>query len=358
MSRLDQTPRSGDGDAEVRVRIPADTDRPDRLLAGLTARQLVLLAVPAVALWVAWAALHRHVPLVVFCAAAVPVTIAAGGLALGRRDGLGFDRLLTLALRHLVSPRHLVPAPGGVQSAPTVLGVASGPLPAALRLPVSEVCDDGTLDLGHDGTALMCRAVGTSFALRTARERAGMVAALARYLNGSGGPFEIVVRAEPVDLRPAVARLRDAAGGLPHPALEAAALDHAAFLAELAATRDLLQREVFVVFRDPAPTGSKETDREPEEATAGDRQRGGAPERLRRRAADAQGGLAAAGVQLRVLDQSEVAAVLAAALDPLAARRPQPSAARDEPVHGVLTEVAALHVSKNEDTTEPEGDDR
>jgi hypothetical protein len=63
-------------------------------------------------------------------------------------------------------------------------------------------------------------------------------------------------------------------------------------------------------------------------------------------------------VQLRVLDQSEVAAVLAAALDPLAARRPQPSAAGDEPVHGVLTDLAALHFSKNADTTEPEGDDR
>jgi hypothetical protein len=353
MSRLDHS-----SDIEVRVRIPADTDRPDRLLAGLTARQLVLLAVPAVALWVAWAALRRHVPLVVFFAAAVPVAIAAGGLALGRRDGLGFDRLVVLALRHLVSPRRLVPAPDGVSTAPSVLGVASGPLPASLHLPVDRVRDDGTLDLGHDGTALVCRAVGTSFALRTAAERAGMVAALARYLNGSGGPLEIVVRAEPVDLRPAVAQLRDAAGGLPHPALEAAALDHAAFLTELAATRDLLRREVLVVFRDPAPTAPTPPGREPEGVTAEDPTRDGASERLRRRATDAQGGLAAAGVQLRVLDRSEVAAVLAAALDPLATRRPPSSALGDEPVRGVLpglSGVAVLLANDIDDTTEPEG---
>jgi len=36
-----------------RVRIPADVDRPDKLLAGLTARQLAILAVAAVVLWAA-----------------------------------------------------------------------------------------------------------------------------------------------------------------------------------------------------------------------------------------------------------------------------------------------------------------
>jgi hypothetical protein len=309
MSRLDPSTET-----EVRVTIPADTDRADRLVAGLTARQLCLLAVPAVALWVAWAALRRHVPLPVFLAAAAPVAMVATGLALGRRDGLGLDRLVVMALRHVAGPRRFVPAPGGVPAAPAVLGVTSGPLPTALRLPVEQVGADGTLGLGRDGTALVCRAVGASFALRTARERAGMVAALARYLNGTAGPFEIVVHAEPVDLRPAIMRLREAAGGLPHPALEAAALDHAAFLSELSATRDLLAREVLVVFRDAVTEG--------------------APDRLARRAAAAGSALQAAGVQLRVLGAAETSAVLAAALDPFAPRRTVAVTPAYEPVHG------------------------
>jgi Ca2+-binding RTX toxin-like protein len=39
-----------------RVRIPADVDREDRLLAGLSARQLAILGTAAVVLWVAYAA--------------------------------------------------------------------------------------------------------------------------------------------------------------------------------------------------------------------------------------------------------------------------------------------------------------
>jgi hypothetical protein len=337
MSRLDHTPRLSDADAEVRVRIPADTDRPDRLLAGLTARQLALLALPAVALWVAWAALHRHVPLPVFCALGAPVAVAASVLALGRREGLSADRLVALALRHLVGPRRLVPAPEGIAPVPQVLGVASGPLPAPLRLGIERVRDDGTIDLGRDGTALCCRAVGVSFALRTASERAAMVGALARYLNGTAGPLEFVVRAEPVDLAPAITRLRGAAGGLPHPALEAAALDHARFLAELAATRDLLSRDVLVVFRDPAPRSAT-----PKEATDGARTSASAvADRLRRRAVDAAEVLQGAGVALHVLDAEAVAAVLAGALDPLAPRVAGAARPSDEPVHAARSLVSS-----------------
>jgi hypothetical protein len=328
MSRLDTT----HDDAEVRVRIPADTDRPDRLLAGLTARQLALLAAPAVALWIAWAALHRHIPLPVFGVIGLPVAVAALGLALGRRDGLGADRLVSLALRHLIGARRFVVAPEGVAPAPSIIGVSAGRLPASLGLGIEAVRGDGTIDLGRDGMALVCRAVGVSFALRTAAERAGMVAALARYLNGTAGPLEIVVRAEPVDLTPAIAQLRDAAVGLPHPALEAAALDHAAFLADLAASRDLLSREVLVVFRDASPIASKTADARG--AT------NGAADRLRRRAIEAAQALQAAGVALHVLDAPSVADALAAALDPLAQRRVGALGASDEPIHGALVAPA------------------
>ena len=49
------------GSHRSRVRIPADVEREDRILAGLTARQLAILAVPAVVLWVAYEATRRVV---------------------------------------------------------------------------------------------------------------------------------------------------------------------------------------------------------------------------------------------------------------------------------------------------------
>ena len=44
------TPTTADTDGGV-VRIPADLDRPDRILGGLTARQLAILAAGGVAAW-------------------------------------------------------------------------------------------------------------------------------------------------------------------------------------------------------------------------------------------------------------------------------------------------------------------
>ncbi|MFL6114893.1 MAG: PrgI family protein, partial [Catenulispora sp.] len=62
----------------------------------------------------------------------------------------------------------------------------------------------------------------------------------------------ILIRTRRIDLAPMVADLNDAAAGLPHPALEAAARDHAAFLAELSETRQLLARQVLLAAREPA----------------------------------------------------------------------------------------------------------
>ena len=60
-----------------RVRIPADVDRPDKLLAGLTARQLAILAAAAVALWAGYAAARHVVPPAAYGAVAVPVAAVA-----------------------------------------------------------------------------------------------------------------------------------------------------------------------------------------------------------------------------------------------------------------------------------------
>jgi hypothetical protein len=289
----------------TRVRIPADVERPDKLLAGLTARQLAILGVTAVALWAAFTATRHVVPIAVFGVVAVPVGAGAAMLALGRFEGVAADRWVSSAWRHHRSPHRLVPAPDGITPTPAFVGAVSangaGPLPAPLRLPVTGVRADGIVDLGADGLAIVCRASAVTFALRTPTEQEALVAGFARFLNSLAEPVEVLVRAEPVDMTPAIDALLDSAPGLPHPALEIAARGHARFLAEMAERRDLLRREVLVVLR----------------------QRGGddAAGRLHRRAAEAGAALGAAGVTLNVLDGPETAACMARALDPAGTTR-------------------------------------
>ena len=183
---------------------------------------------------------------------ALPVGALAAMLALGRFEGVAADRWVTAAWRHHRSPRRLVPASDGVPAAPAFLATSAARCPTPLRLPFAGVSAEGIVDLGPDGFAVICRASAVTFSLRTPTEQEALVATFARWLNGLDRPAQILVRAEPVDLTPSIDALLDAAPGLPHPALESAARGHAAFLADLAARRDLLRREVLVVLRQPA----------------------------------------------------------------------------------------------------------
>jgi hypothetical protein len=296
-----------DDAARGRVRIPADVERPDRILAGLTAHQLVVVAVPAVVLWASFLFLHRWVPLPVFAALAVPPLVSAATLALGQRDGLSLDRLLIAALRQGRQPRRLVPAPDGISLPPAWAGHDPQPAPAPLVLPAHELTDEGVFDLGSQGAAIVCRVVPVNFALRTAAEQQALIGGFGRYLNSLTTPVQILVRSIPVDLTMAVVALREAAGGLPHPALEAAARDHANYLAGLAADRDLLTRDVLLIFRSPDAS----------------------PDGLQRIGADATTALAGCGLTVTVLDATAASTVLAAAVDPWSAPRPAGMAAAD-----------------------------
>jgi hypothetical protein len=288
-------------DSVGRVRVPADVDRPDRILAGLTARQLALLAAAAVGLWAAYEATRQFVPLAAFAAVAVPLAVAVVALALGRVDGQPADRFAAAAVSFHRSARHLVPAPAGIGPVPTGLAGRAGTPPAPLRLPLADVDQRGVADLGPDGTAIACRARAVPFKLRTPAEQEAMVAGFARFLNSLSEPIQILVRAEPVDLSPAIDALETAAPGLAHPALEAAARAHASFLADLGG-RGLLSRQVLVVLRQPAATGRAAT--------------GGHGDSLVRRAADCAASLAAVGVTVEALDHHAAIDVLARAFDP------------------------------------------
>jgi hypothetical protein len=304
------------GDHVTRTKIPSDVEREDRILANLTARQVAILTAAALIVWGLWAGVGRWLPLPVLGAAAVPILSAGAGLALVQRDGIGLDRLLLAAWRQSRRPTRMVYAPEGIPAVPawaTPPGTdpgGSGPAPAPLWLPVRRVRPDGVLDLGGQGAAALVTCSTVSFALRTPEEQDALVAAFGAWLNSLPAPAQILITAERVNLTPMIQALRRDAPGLPHPALEQAALQHADFLARLETTRDLLRRRVLLVVREPYAGASRPGHRDHR------RDIDGAAGRALRRAEDACRALSAAAVQARVLDPGEVVAVLAGAADP------------------------------------------
>ena len=281
-----------------RVRMPADVEREDKILAGLTARQLTIIGVPGVGLWVAYRGLGHLVPPIVFVVVAVPVMGAAVAAALARRDGLSLDRLLLSAFRFVRSPKRRATGAPAAEALPSWVDATAPSLPSPLDLPVKSISDDGVVDLAEHGCAVLVSCSTVSFALRTPAEQAGLVAGFGSYLNSLNSPVQLLVRAESIKLDPLVNALDRAAPTMPHPALERAARNHADFLADLAQTRDLLRRQIILVVRE----------------TGGDASH--AASSVRRRAADAVRGLSAAGARAQVLSGGQVAGILASAADP------------------------------------------
>ncbi len=324
------------------VRIPSDVDREDRILANLTARQLAILAVTGVVLYGTWTLSRHVVPLPVFLILAVPVGVIAAVLALGQRDGMSLDRLLLAAVRQRLQPRHQVAAPEGIRDAPEWLtsqaaavdneGLVDGSQvsPAPLRLPAEGVTDAGVIDLGADGVAMVAVASTVNFALRTPGEQEALVASFGRYLHSISAPVQVLIRAERLDLSQQISDLTDAAPGLPHPMLEAAAREHAAYLNQLTRSTDLLRRQVLLVLREPvraampadglggasplavlrARRDRARTDQVTETA------RRAAENRLARRLGEAIELLSPAGITITPLDAGQATAVLATACNP------------------------------------------
>jgi hypothetical protein len=326
------------------VRIPADVDRPDRVLGPLTARQLAILGVAGLLLYAVYGATRAFIPVPVFLVLAVPVGIAVTVIALGRRDGLALDRLLLAAIRQRLSPRHRVSAPEGVRPAPAWLTTTNRQpdqdgerrtrrrphdqvAPTPLELPAHGVSGTGgqagVVDLGADGLAVIAVCSTVNFSLRTPGEQEALVSSFARYLHSLTAPVQFLIRAERLDLAPQIAELRARAGGLPHPALEAAARDHADYLDTLTQHADLLRRQVLLVLREsthaavspagmarlPWRRGTAVSDVDPGVRLA-------AEQRLVRRLSEAVDLLSPAGIVVTALDAPAATGVLAAACNP------------------------------------------
>ena len=245
------------------VRIPADVNRPDRVLGPLTARQVVLLAVPASVLYVAWTAAAR-----------------AGGAAGVRGDRRPVGRARRrgrprpprrpapgpVPARRAAPPSALPPppAPGAQYAArpgrlpsglprPAMDARATpgrrGPPSAALRRerrvspgPLAtatttglgrDPTGPGVLDLGADGLVAIAALSTINLGLRTPTEQDALAAGFARYLHTITGSVQFLIRTIPLDLSGHLQTLREQARALPHPALVAAAHAHRAHLAAL-----------------------------------------------------------------------------------------------------------------------------
>lgn len=278
----------------VRVRMPADVELEDKLAFGLSARQLLLLALTALLAYGLFALASPLVPLPVAAAFSTPLVLTGCLLALGRRDGLSGDRYALALGRFLTRPRRAVLAPEGIAPSERRGRQAIAPL----DLPVRSISRSGVVELDDGSFCVLLRAGSATFALRSDEEQEALVDGFARFLNGLTEPAQIVVRSEPVDLAARAAALADTAGSLDGPALQAAAVAHARFLAGLEREDEIRRREIVVLLVTRA------------------RAREAASVSLLRRAAEAVELLSAAGVDLQPLDGSQAAALLGRALDP------------------------------------------
>ncbi|MDG4795385.1 PrgI family protein [Micromonospora sp. WMMD1082] len=284
-------------DAPPRARIPADIDTPDKIVYGLTARQLAILVVAGVIGYGIIRAAGTLLSQPVLFAVLTPLAGAAVVLALGRRDGLPMDAWLLAAIRHTRDPKRLAPAPSARPSAvpgwaPDTDAPAAVPL---LRLPATAISDAGVIDTGPQAVALVaCTTV--NIGLRTGDEQNALISAYGRWLNSLSSPVQIVISAQRVDLSSHAQRIADTADTLANPALAEAAVDYAEFLDDLAARRDPLWRTVTI-----AVTARGEKGRDTE---------------VLRRAEHAASALSALGAQTAVLDGARATAVLTCAVDP------------------------------------------
>ncbi|MEY9963347.1 hypothetical protein ABIA33_001380 [Streptacidiphilus sp. MAP12-16] len=287
------------------VKIPA-VDQEDRVLANLTARQVIELGALVAVLWLAYQATHPFVRPLVFVIATAPVLAAGVTAVLTRRDGLPLDRWLLAAWRHRRTPGRLLPT--GIsedKGSPQPYRLNEAGL-AALPLPAYGLAADATVDLGPEGCASISTAGTVNFALRTAGEQRMLIGGFGRWLNALTAPVQILVRTHRLDLAPVVAVLRQEAPGLPHRLLEDAAFAHADFLADLGQGRDLLTRQVLLVHREPGADRA-------------------AAQRIQRRAAESGSLLAACEVATVPLDRAGTYAVLLSACDPGSPVRPNPA---------------------------------
>ena len=297
------------------VKVPSDIDMADRILWGLTARQLVILGVTCISCWSLYLPLAR----LPYVAAPLAGIVAAAGIsiAFARPDGLMAERWLLEGLKHVVTPRRRVPATEGLPDLPP--WAKTRERVAAMEMPLAGVSGAGVIELARGEFSLACRASALNLTLRSESERIALIEGLGRFLNSVDSSLSFVVRAERSDVRGHIETIEQGASALPHPALEQAARSHAAYLSSLAERRDVLRREVYVLLT----TRAEDED--------------DASIRLHARADEAGALLRGLGIRLTPLDGDEAARLVARACDPDCEPSSSVVALPNDVVAGVIT---------------------
>jgi hypothetical protein len=290
MTQQDTTPRAA---------VPANVNEPDRIAFGLTFRQLAIIGGTGLIGLGCYRTYGPLVPPAAWVIAGIIVFAGAVVVALGRRDGQPLDVWLRHGFALSRSPRTLAPGTARASSVATAAGTTS--VPAPLRSPVTSISPAGVLT--SEGSAKVLIACGTTnIHLRTGSEQAALLDGFGRFLNSLTGPAQLLVAAQRHDLTVYAQTTADAAPRLPHPALQTAADDYAAFLLDLDAERDPLRRQVLAVV-----TGEHAADA-------------------------AVRALSGIGVEAALLDGPAVAAALATAVDPFNPPVPGPRAVPGTPI--------------------------
>lgn len=232
------------------VIVPADIDLADRVLWGLTVRQVALLAPVALGLLAAWRSLLGTVPILVLLIATAPIAALALALALVKVDSVGLDCLAWAAVRG--TRGRIVPG-APTSEARSVVAAMCGRSrqrePRPVTGPVRRLRSKGVVDLGPAGAAIGLDVGFVNFTLRSAAEQAALVGSFARLLNSVDVHIQVQVTSRPVDLSGHLQTLADRTARLGDVRLAEAAAAHAAWLGRLTAGRSLLRREITVIAR-------------------------------------------------------------------------------------------------------------
>lgn len=293
----------------MRVRLPANVDMPDRIFAGLTARQLVIVGLDGLLIWLLYTAIGRTLHPAVFSLIAIPLAAFGAALIAKTPEGIGFDRLLFLAARFVWKPKKQVLAPEGVRHR------SNRELVAPISVPIRGVTEEGLVDLGPEGCAVVCKATGVHLSLRSELEQTSLIDSFARFLNSIDGSAQFLIISRRVELGTFIGRLKDGSVLSPHPALEKAVRAHIDYLERLSSKRDLRRHELLLCFREESPL----------EAAAAS---------LARKIDQAQSLLRGVGVSLNRLQAAETALYLRTCGDP-EARIPSAADLTLSPIGGV-----------------------
>lgn len=273
------------------VPVPANIEVDARLAGPFTARQCAILAATAAIALAEGEVLHaasRLSPALVVASVA-PVAFAGCLLALVKPGGVPADRLLRAALRYLRVGHKQADVP---QYLPLPAGITRL---APLYRQITDVDGAGVVELDGQEAAVVIEAQPRCLQLVDPDEARAVLAMIGTVLGAQSGPFSISTLTERVSLDDRARAAAEAAERLTTPQLADLARRHAAYLRDLADGREVWRRRHLIAVRESGA-----------DAAARAAHRARATTQLSE----------SCGIKARVLDPSELTALLAAACDP------------------------------------------